>query len=196
MLKYWWNIKVFILRLLHFPHILRTESRKELEYNLLFYLAKEIQPKQILSIGVGPYTTYYPRLFPKAQFKTIDLDPSAAQWASPGNHTIADATKINDLWQRGTFDLVLFNGVYGWGMNSQKQLTETLDCISILLKPNGFLLFGWNKTPATDPIDIENNLREIFSDFSIASLNQKKFIQLKIWKMHRYRFFRKKPSSE
>lgn len=185
-----WNVKVFLFRTLYRRRVLFTEDRKELEYNLLFSISEEIRPKRILSIGVESFTAFYPHLFKDTTLETIDKDPYMTRWGSSDGHKVADANQIAKIWQPNTFDVILFNGVYGWGIDTEEHLRAVLQAIRTVLKPEGFLLFGWNQTPEADPLDLESQLGKLFGGFRIGKLNGKEFLQFKEWERHRYRFFR------
>ena len=50
-------------------------------------------------------------------------------------------------------DVVVFNGVYGWGLNDPETLERTLQGFAELLRPDGELVFGWNDVAGHRPFD-------------------------------------------
>lgn len=186
-----WCVRVFLLRLAHFRVALRTGARRRLEYDVFYHISKESSPERILSIGVAPYTTFYPRLFPNAAFVTIDRDAECASCGSPRGHVVGDATELGKYWPPATFDTVICNGVYGWGIDTEEQLRRLLASIHTVLAPGGGLLFGWNPVEGLDPIELESRREQLFRDFIPSSLSGREFVDVSSILDHRFRFFRK-----
>lgn len=189
MKKFIWNLNVWLYRQIYRLDIVKSQTRKALEYNLFYLIYKEVKPKKILFVGVAPYTRYYYRLFPNVAFKTIDKDPGTAGWGTPGHHTSIDTMNAIQVFDEDTFDVVILNGVYGWGTNTAQHLHKVLENIHKILRPDGLLLFGWNQTKEFDPLDIENNLSNFFSKYTIKSLQGSNRIQYYNWQNHTFRFF-------
>ena len=55
-----------------------------------------------------------------------------------------------------SFDVVVANGVIGWGLNEQAGFEQMMAQCHRVLKPGGLLILGYNDTPerAPYPVDI------------------------------------------
>jgi SAM-dependent methyltransferase len=184
-----WRVRVLALRVIYFRACLRTRARRTLEYELLAALHREVRPRRVLWIGVGRFTTYYPCLFPGARLSTIDRDPEVARWGAPHDHRVGSATRLPHFWPAATFDAVLCNGVYGWGLDTEAELRLLLDGIRVVLRPRGFLLFGWNPTGKTDPVDLDARRSVLFKDFVPARLSGRDRVSVRSEVDHLYEFF-------
>ncbi|MES1259675.1 MAG: methyltransferase domain-containing protein [Gemmatimonadota bacterium] len=165
-----WKARVFIARGIHARHVLRTASRRVIEYDVLGQVHHELHPKAILSVGIAPYTAHYPALLRPARYETIDADAEETRWCAPDGHKIGNAATIGSLWPPASFDVVICHGVYGWGLDSAADLRSALHGIASVLRPGGFLLFGWNRLAGRDPLAIEDHLDSIFHGFEPAKL--------------------------
>lgn len=184
-----WCAGVFRLRRAHSCEILRTRARRILEYDLFYSVWNEIRPRRILSIGVAGYTAHYPLLFPSSAFATIDIDGKRAQWGSPFQHVVGDATILGSFWPSAAFDAVICNGVYGWGVDTEAGLRLLLAGIRDVLAPGGFLLFGWNVTQERDPLCLETRCEQVFEGFAPSRLGGREHARVRSEINHLYRFF-------
>ena len=122
--------------------------------------------RHVLDIGVAWYTRSYPRLFAGVDYWTIDVDPEKQRIAGPNHHTLS-ATHLTDKFEPGTFDLILCNGVIGWGLNDPKDVGKALDEIADVMRPGGWLVVGWNdmegrRVPGLDDLLDKRFSREVF----------------------------------
>ncbi|MFG0233424.1 class I SAM-dependent methyltransferase [Achromobacter sp. 413638] len=111
--------------------------------------------KACLFIGMHYYTWHYPRML-KMDFHSLDLDPAQAIYGPPGRHTIGSATDMSGFYGDESFDVVVANGVIGWGLNEQAGFEQMMAQCHRVLKPGGLLILGYNDTPerAPYPVDI------------------------------------------
>lgn len=108
---------------------------------------------RVLNVGVRPYSKEITDR-PAAggvEVWTLDIDPQAARWGSPGRHIIGDATRIDEIPEARGFPCILFNGVFGWGIDDRDQINRTLVALSKVLSPDGLLVVGWNTDRIDDP---------------------------------------------
>ncbi len=123
-------------------------------------LIKEILPRlvnkgeSILWIGCSEYTFDYWRKIEKlgGTCWTMDIDPAVERWGRPGRHATADLCEAKCAFNQGSFDLIFCNGVFGWGVDTSEAQGRALDQIHGLLKPDGYLLLGWNTDRIGDPL--------------------------------------------
>ena len=112
--------------------------------------------RKALFVGVRGYTRSYERWFREAgiEFWTSDIDPAAQRYGAKGRHAVADVRDLDQTFLPGSFDLVILNGVFGWGVNEPQGMQQTLRAIAHVLQPNGMLLVGWNHDRSPDPTDM------------------------------------------
>jgi len=99
--------------------------------------------RRVLDVGVAWYTRTYPRLFRGIEYHTIDVDPAARRIAGRHHHTLS-MTDLATVYPPDTFDLVVCNGVFGWGLDTVEQVERGLEASADVLRPGGWLVVGWN----------------------------------------------------
>lgn len=82
---------------------------------------------------------------------SIDIDPACARWGVPGRHRVAAVQDLPFLFRTASFDAVLLNGVFGFGVNEAEQQRVALAACAIVLAPRGRLVLGWNTDRTADP---------------------------------------------
>lgn len=131
-------------------------DRKLLEDTILPGLAAEPSIQRVLSVGIAWYTHRYAAIFERQAFVTIDLDPTRAA-AATGEHVVGDLCDLETLFAAGdAFDLVLMNGVIGFGLNAPPDVDRALAAVAARLRPGGTLLLGINEEKPTyvDPASV------------------------------------------
>ena len=83
---------------------------------------------------------------------TLDIDPSARWWGHPQRHLVGDVQKVGTLYLQCQFDVALFNGVFGYSLNSKDGQNEAIAGLARVLKPSGMLMLGWNTHLVSDPL--------------------------------------------
>ena len=139
---------------------------------------------RILSIGVALYTMQYEydikSMFTNkdaVEYITLEIDPKLSLLGSTDRHVIGDATKLSEYFKPNSIDVVLINGVLGWGGDKKYQTKEEVQANDLtvkvilesekILKENGILLLGRNSRhyfttlskiiPIFHPITLSNN---------------------------------------
>lgn len=133
---------------------LHTEDRRVLETVILPDLAARPDIRNVLSVGCAWYTEGYERFFHGRgrAFWTLDIEQSVARFgASGGRHVVAPAEEVTAHFAPGSLDLVLCNGVLGWGLNEPAAIDAALAGFFTCLRPGGPLLLGWNDVPDNRP---------------------------------------------
>jgi SAM-dependent methyltransferase len=130
-----------------------TDDRRWLEGQWLPRLAQRDDVRTVLFVGVRWYTRHYASLVPGKRFVTLDVDPRAARFGNGSDHVVGDAREVASLLHAGSIDSVVFNGVFGWGLDDSCGLARALDGLADVLRPRGELLFGWNDVPRRCPFD-------------------------------------------
>ena len=127
-----------------------SDDRTILECQIIPYYQLAADFRRILFIGTDWYTHGYNRLFRMKDFTTIDPDPAKAQYGAR-QHIRAPMQSIPEHFAAGSLDLVLCNGVVGWGLNQADQAEVAFRACFDALRPGGHLIIGWNDLPAHRP---------------------------------------------
>jgi len=111
----------------------------------------------ILWVGCRLYTKEYPSLLERhgGQCWTTDIEITHARWGAAGRHLTWDLLRIDQLLAPSSFDCVLCNGVFGFGVNTRESQLAALRAMAVILKPGGRLLLGWNTVRVEDPLGID-----------------------------------------
>jgi SAM-dependent methyltransferase len=75
---------------------------------------------------------------------------------------------IDKLIASSSFDTLLCNGVFGFGVDTREAQLTALKAIARILKPGGRLLLGWNTDSVEDPTTLEFVQRAFVPDGLIA----------------------------
>jgi hypothetical protein len=145
-------------------------ERRYLEESILPTLARA-GFRRILFVGCRRYTRHYGRYFDggSTEYWTADCDAAAAIWGAPGRHLTCDIRAIRAHVPAGFFDVVLLNGVFGFGVNDEPSMNETLAAIHDVLAPGGRLMVGWDKSLVPDPAGL-SSMGQLFRQKPIEPL--------------------------
>jgi SAM-dependent methyltransferase len=125
-------------------------SRRFMENDVLLWVRD--RSARILFVGTASYTHHYAKLFAADddQLTTMDINSAMSVWGAP-NHIVGPIQEILRFRSPGTFDSVILNGVFGFGVNDTAEMRRTVEAIHAVLKPGGLLIVGWNKDLHADP---------------------------------------------
>lgn len=121
-------------------------DRALFEGEILPLLAKDA--RRVLSVGVAWYTRRYGDAFRDAHFATMDIDPARAEFGAK-DHRTGDVRDLETLFPE-PFDLVLMNGVIGYGLNDADSVDAGLRACAARLVPGGTLVLGINEEKPTN----------------------------------------------
>lgn len=129
-------------------------DRKFLANHLLPWVAQHYS--NVLFAGAAPYTYAYKRVFDRTntRYTTIDNYPGASLWGSK-LHVQTSVQEIGSRFERGSFDSVILNGVFGFGINAIPEMNRSLVAIAKVLRPGGILIIGWNRGLISDPMQLD-----------------------------------------
>jgi SAM-dependent methyltransferase len=106
--------------------------------------------ERILFVGCDRYTAHYPALFTRADFVTIDIDPSKARYGA--RHHVTDTVlNLHSHFEEQSFDVIVCNGVFGWGIDRRTEVDEAARVCFEYLRPGGMFLVGWNDLAPWQP---------------------------------------------
>jgi SAM-dependent methyltransferase len=182
----------FIRRRLRLPAPIDTHDRRVLEQIIIPGYLADPRIRRVLFVGCSNYTTLYERrFFASHDYWTIEPNPKTRRYGSK-QHVIARLEHLSDHFQPGYFDLIVCNGVYGWGLDSAEQCEIAFASCHTCLAPGGHLLIGWDDIPPHRPAVL---LPEIAS---LARFDKFRFPVLGSWRYltdtpyrHIYEFYQR-----
>lgn len=176
---------------LSLPATLLTDDRRVLEQIIFEHYRNDSHIRTVLFVGCASYTVHYQRrYFPAHDYWTIDSDPNRAKFGAK-QHVVARLEKLDQYFPSNFFDLIICNGVYGWGLNSAADCNVAmLQCYSCLAD-SGHMLFGWNDMPERDlaPLSEVRSLSQ-FSEYSFPAFGAARHLTDTI-NRHTYYFYQK-----
>jgi hypothetical protein len=137
----------FIRRRLHLPTPIDTHDRQVLEQVIFPGYLADPRIRRVLFVGCENYTANYERqFFASHDYWTIEPNPEMRKYGSK-QYVIAPLEQLTDHFQPGFFDLIICNGVYGWGLDSAEQCEIAFANCHTCLAQGGHLLIGWDDIP-------------------------------------------------
>ena len=168
----------------------KRADRKLLEQIIFPQLLRTQDYRRILFVGCAWYTLHYPNIFRDRDFITMEISPDEAAYGAP-KHIIDSCENIEKHFLANTLDVVVFNGVYGCGLNELNAINHTLQAIYNSLRPSGLFIFGWNDLPSMAPYPIEQLTGlNAFEPFAFPPLNKTIHESDEI-NRHRFHFYRR-----
>jgi hypothetical protein len=132
---------------------IRSADRETLEQVILPAYAARKDIRSVLFVGCEWYTKHYEAMLPGRTYLTIDPDPWKSRYGSR-HHIVAGLEKLGSQVQPGTLDLILCNGVVGWGLDDREDCEQAFQACFDALRPSGELVIGWNDQPEHRPVDL------------------------------------------
>ncbi|TKW61209.1 MAG: class I SAM-dependent methyltransferase [Blastochloris viridis] len=129
------------------PTPLKLPDRTFLERDVFGWLAAKPEVKRVLFAGIESYTWHYYRLLPDKAFFTIDISPQQEKWGRKGFHTVGSVTDLSRLYKPESFDVVVMNGLIGWGLDKKDDINRSFHEAYNVLAKGGLLIVGWPNEP-------------------------------------------------
>jgi SAM-dependent methyltransferase len=133
---------------------LKTVDRDILENIIIPYFISINVCQKILFVGVDWYTFQYESFFINKEFWTIDKDKAKKRYGSK-RHIIDSLRNIDKYFEVNYFDLIILNGVFGWGLKEKKDVEKSFDQCYNFLRSGGYLIIGWNDIPEVKPFPMD-----------------------------------------
>lgn len=134
-----------LLRAYKNRRIRRLPSRIFLETVVIPALAKAGR-RRMLFVGTRAYNRpAYERCTAEGILVwSIDMDAAAAADGAPDGHLVGNVCDIEALAGERRFDVIIFNGVLGWGLNNAAEALRAVKAMKNVAAPDGLLFVGWN----------------------------------------------------
>jgi hypothetical protein len=140
---------------------LPTTDRLVLEREIFRYYQSQPQIEDVLFVGCDADTAHYEKShFSNKRFVTLEPNPVNREFGAT-HHVQAVLQDLGQYFPRAAFDLIICNGVIGFGLD------EPDDC--------GQLLVGWNDLPVRVPCPPEH-IR------SLSRFHRQRFAPLGAWR--------------
>jgi hypothetical protein len=147
--KFPWLIDTFSLE----PKQIVSHDRMILEQVILASFASAIAIQKILFVGCAAYTQQYEEIFGDKEYWTIDPKRVKKKYGAK-RHIIDSITKIETYITKNYFDVIIMNGVIGFGLNRIADIEQAINACYSTLASQGILLVGWNDTARRTPTDV------------------------------------------
>lgn len=133
---------------------IRSADRRLLEETVLAGYAADPALRTLIFVGCDWYTAHYVELFApgRERFCTVEIDPQKARFGA-ARHVVAPMQEIDRHFAPGSVDVVVANGIYGWGIDDRAGLREAFTAAHRVLRAGGTLVLGWNQVEALAPFD-------------------------------------------
>jgi hypothetical protein len=135
------------------PAQIVSQDRVILEDVILPYFSKESTVQKVIFVGCSAYTQRYKEFFRAKEYWTIDPKLVKRKYGSE-RHIVDTITNVGRYVAKQYFDVIIMNGVIGFGLNRGGDIEQAFDACYEVLASEGILLVGWNDTARRTPIDI------------------------------------------
>ncbi len=135
------------------PKKLDSLDRQILETLILPWYAAHPGIRRVLFVGCADFTQFYESFFADQDYFTIEINPARAQYGAtkPKHHFIDSVENVDRYFLPSSLDLIIINGVFGWGLDQQGLAETVIDKFYDLLSTQGALMIGWNKLAKNTP---------------------------------------------
>lgn len=133
-----------------------AEDRRLLDQRILPALAEDARYARVLFVGCDWYTEHVEELFISRgrEYATLEIDPARAAHGAR-RHIVGSLTDLDSWFPAGSLDLIVCNGVIGWGLNDPSEVETSIEACAHALTSGGLLLLGWDDVPEKLPVPIE-----------------------------------------
>jgi hypothetical protein len=136
------------------PVPMETEDRRILEGPIFTYFSERRARSRILFVGCDWYTKHYERhYFRGCEFSTLDPLPHAKKYGAR-RHVVAPLQDLHRYFPEQYFDVIICNGVYGFGLDDPEDCEAAFSQCYSRLFPRGQFVFGWNDIPERTPVPL------------------------------------------
>jgi len=149
--------KALVLRLLAaggWDVTLDTDDRRVLEQVIFPYLRERPELSKVLFVGCDWYTRRYNRVFADKEYRTIDKAERQRAYGA-ARHVTDSLRNLARHFAGGYFDVIVCNGVVGWGLDREDEARESFSACRECLREQGLLVLGWNDIPRKTPFPVE-----------------------------------------
>jgi hypothetical protein len=175
---------------------LKTEDRRVLEELIFPYFLHDDRYRNVLFVGCSWCTRGYNRRFERGKiYSTIDSSPLKRRYGAK-RHIVAPLQHLGRHVQANTLDLVICNGVYGWGLNNRTEIEAAFTACGESLREDGILIIGWDDCERLNPCPLSTwECLHGFRPFVFPPLRTSEFVTATPHH-HTYSFYRRPRAAE
>ena len=135
----------------------KARDRRILDETILPALARNDRLRRVLNVGCDWYTQHVENIFAahRRDYATLEVDPARARYGAR-RHIVAPLSKLGEHFGTESLDLILCNGVIGWGLDEPAEIEASMAACVTALAPGGVLLLGWDDVPEKLPVPIRD----------------------------------------
>ncbi len=176
---------------------LEVPNRRVLEDIILPALARDQNVRRVLFVGCRWYTKIYAAMFRNAEYWTIEIDPEQAKYGSQDRHIIDSYLNLSRHVEPGSFDAIVLNGVFGWGIDTAAETEVALYETLRALNPGGIVVIGYNDTTDNHPsfLDTPSEAIALFEPYELEALGGSEHVTAGDPGRHTFLVRRKPPSN-
>jgi SAM-dependent methyltransferase len=170
---------------------LLTTDRLVLQHQVFPYYQSSASIRDVLFVGCDADTARYERdYFSKVRFVTIEPNPDNRCFGAI-HHVESTLEELGRHFSTESFDLIVCNGVFGWGLDDFEKCEMAIEQCHACLRPNGHLVLGWNDVPRRTPFPLETltSLAK-FRKFDFPPLGSWRFLTDTVYR-HTFDFYLK-----
>jgi SAM-dependent methyltransferase len=171
-----------------------AEDRRVLENIIFAHYRDDADIRTVLFVGCESYTAHYQRThFAAHEFWTLDPNEAHRRFGAR-RHVVARLEELGLQFPPGTFNLIICNGVYGWGLDRLADCEAAIQQCHLCLAEGGHLLLGWNDLAKWDPAPLAKvSALARFSEYTFPPLGTWQYLTDTSYR-HTYSFYRKSAS--
>jgi SAM-dependent methyltransferase len=176
---------------LNLPTRMDTEDRRLLEQTIFPYYNSLPTIRSVLFVGCDWYTRHYGReFFGSCDYWTIDVEERSRKFGSR-QHVVDALENLDRHFDVQRFDLIVCNGVFGFGLDRKEQCERAFHHCHTRLKVDGHFLFGWTNVPVRVPVPLESiESLKLFQPFVFPPLGVSRYVTDTPYH-HTYDFYRR-----
>ncbi|MBO3459916.1 class I SAM-dependent methyltransferase [Aetokthonos hydrillicola Thurmond2011] len=131
-----------------------NHDRFILEEKIIPYFVNNEEFRKVLFVGCGSYTKHYEKWFKRQEYWTIDINPMKKIYGAK-RHIVGSISDLNVYFQKNYLDLIICNGVFGWGLNERDEVEKAFAACFDSLQKDGVIIIGWDDLPERKPFPLE-----------------------------------------
>jgi SAM-dependent methyltransferase len=173
------------------PLPLLTTDRLVLEQQIFRYYQSQAQIRDVVFVGCDADTARYEKdFFSGVRFVTVEPNPDHRQYGAT-HHIAAPLEDLNKHFAAQSFDLIICNGVFGWGLDEYENCEVAFERCYECLRTGGQLLLGWNDVPRRAPFPLEKiNSLARFKKFEFPPFGSWRYLTDTVYR-HTFDFYSK-----
>ncbi|SRR5579883_1646447 len=184
--------KLSISRIRGFDLHLNSPDRIVLEDTIFPYLVSCSNLQKVLFVGCDWYTQPYKKIFNNKEYWTIEINERNKKYGSK-NHIVDRLQNLSNYVKSDYFDLIIYNGVFGFGTNTREDTEESFKQCFQALRKGGVLVFGWCDIPPYKPFPVIEECENLkkFEPYIFPPLSTSQYLTPNTEWRHTYNFYTK-----